>query len=101
MRFTSLLRLPSAFVPIAMSLAAFVLIIVVVAVAGVVHHPDEGAPARIFQLLIALQVPVIAVFAIKWLPRSLWSSLLVLLLQIGAALAAVLTIMWLESSGPA
>jgi hypothetical protein len=98
MSFTSLLKNPSAFIPLVMSLAAFLLIIAVLSTAGITHQRDEGAPARIFQLLIALQIPIIAFFALKWLPKSPRPSLLVLLLQIGAASAAVATIVWLESS---
>jgi ABC-type transport system involved in cytochrome c biogenesis permease subunit len=65
-----LLRRPSAFLPIAMSLAAIGLIAWFVATFGVVEQTDEGTPARVFQLLLAAQVPIVACFAIRWLPRS-------------------------------
>jgi hypothetical protein len=97
MTFTSLLKHPSALVPLVMSFAAFLLIIAVLSTVGITHQQDEGAPAHIFQLLIALQVPIIAFFALKWLPRNPRPTLLILLLQIGAALLAVATIAWLES----
>jgi hypothetical protein len=97
MTFTSLLKLPSAFAPLAMSFAAFLLIVAVLSTVGITHPQDEGAPARIFQLLIALQLPIIAYFALKWLPRNPRPALLVLLLQIGMASLAVATIAWLES----
>ena len=97
MNFTTLLKTPSALAPLVMSLTALLLIIAVLSTVGITHQQDEGAPARIFQLLIALQVPIIAFFALKWLPESPRSSLLVILLQIGAASAAVATIVWLES----
>lgn len=93
----SLLKHPSAIIPLAMSGAAFLLIIGVLATVGVTHPQDEGAPARLFQLLILLQVPVIAFFALKWLPRSPRPALFVLLLQVAAALLAVATLVWLES----
>jgi hypothetical protein len=38
---------------------------------------------------MAGQLPVVAFFAIKWLPRSPRQALLVLALQAGAALAAL------------
>jgi len=98
--FSSLLRKPSAFAPLAMSLAAFALIATVLAAVGngapAAPPHDEGTPARLFQLLILLQVPISAVFAGKWLPRAPRPALLVLLLQVGAALLAVATIVWLE-----
>lgn len=93
----SLLKHPSAIIPLVMSGAAFLLIIGVLATVGVTHPQDEGAPARLFQLLILLQVPVIAFFALKWLPRSPRPALFVLLLQVAAALLAVATLVWLES----
>lgn len=98
MTFSSLLRQPGAIIPLAMSAAAILLIIAVVSTDGVVPHQDEGAPARIFQLLIALQVPIVAYFAFKWLTRSRRPALLVLLVQAAAAFSAVAAVMWLESS---
>ena len=98
MTFTSLLKHPIAVAPLVMSCAAFLLIIAVLATVGITQQQDEGAPARIFQLLIARQIPIMTSFAVKWLPRSPRPSLLVLLLQIGAASLAVATIAWLETS---
>ena len=37
---------------------------------GAVREADEGTRAPIFQLLMATQMPIIAFFAIKWLPRA-------------------------------
>lgn len=98
--FSSLLRKPSAFGPLAMSLAALALIAGVLATAGnaapeAAPH-DERAPARLFQLLILLQLPLSAAFVVKWLPRAPRLALLVLVLQGGAVLLAVATIVWLE-----
>lgn len=97
MNFTTLLKTPSALAPLVMSLTAFLLILVVVSSVGITQQHDEGAPARLFQLLIVLQLPIMVFFAVKWLPRSPRLSLLVMLLQMGAASAAVATIVWLES----
>lgn len=97
MTVTSLLKYPSAIIPLVMSCAAFSLIIAVVATVGITYSQDEGAPARIFQLLILLQAPFVVFFALKWLPRSPRPALVVLLLQVGAALLAVATVVWLES----
>jgi len=96
----ALLRKPGAFAPLAMSLAALALIAAVVATvgvtAGVTQPHDERTPARIFQLLLLLQVPIAAAFAISWLPRAPRPAALVLLMQAGAALMAVAAIVWLE-----
>lgn len=98
--FSSLLRKPSAFAPLAMSLAALALIAGVLAAganaADEAAAHDERAPARLFQLLILLQLPISATFAAKWLPRAPRPALLVLFLQGGAALLAIATIVWLE-----
>ena len=98
MSFTSLLKRPTAIIPLFMSLAAFLLIVAVVSTVGVTYQQDEGAAARIFQLLIVLQVPIIAFFAFKWLPQSPRSALMVLLIQASAAVIPVATIIWLEST---
>ncbi len=84
----SLIKQPSAFFPVAMSLAALALVVGHAAMFGVVHEVDEGTPAHLFQLLMALQVPIVAFFAFKWLPRTPRQTLLVLALQAGVALAA-------------
>ena len=82
------LRQPSAFVPLAMSLAALALVIGHIATAGVVRQADEGTAAHLWQLLMAGQIPVIAFFAIKWLPRRPRQAILVLALQAAAVVAA-------------
>jgi hypothetical protein len=97
MTFTSLLRKPSAFAPLAMSVSALGLIAAAVTgLIAVTPQADEGTPARLFQLLIVLQVPIAALFAAKWLPRAPRPALFVLALQLGAALLAIVTILWLE-----
>ena len=96
MTFATLIRKPTAILPLVMSCGAFSLIAWVLATVGITHPPDEGAPARIFQLLILLQIPVAAMFAARWLPRSPRLGGLVVLLQITAALVAIGTILWLE-----
>jgi len=85
----AIIKRPSAFIPVAMSLAALATVLLRVAVAGTAPEPDEGTAAHIWQLLMALQLPVIALFAIKWLPQTPRQALLVLGLQAGAALAAL------------
>lgn len=85
------LHRPSAFLPLVMSVAALALVLGHVAMvgAGAARQADEGASAHIFQLLIAGQVPIVAFFAIKWLPRAPLPSLPVLALQAAAVVAAL------------
>ena len=91
------MRRPSAFLPIAMSLAALALVVWFVATFGVVRQPhDEGGAARLFQLLIAAQVPIVAWFALTWLPRAPRPAALILALQGCAALVAVALVVLLE-----
>jgi len=81
-----LIKKRSAFLPIALSLGALVLLLWHVAAFGVVRQADEGAAARFYQLVMAAQVPIVAYFAITWLPRAPRQALIVLALQVGAAL---------------
>jgi len=84
----TMLKQPSAFVPLAMSLAALALVFSHIATAGVARQADEGTAAHLWQLLMAGQLPIIAFFAIKWLPRRPRQALLVLALQAAAGVAA-------------
>jgi hypothetical protein len=79
----------SAFVPVAMSLAALIMVLGFLARYGAVHEADEGAAAHIFQLLMVLQLPIVAFFAISWLPRAPKAALRILALQAAAGLAAL------------
>ncbi len=83
------LKHPSAFLPLAMSLAALATVLVFLSLHGPAPQPDEGAAAHIWQLLMAGQVPIVLFFAIKWVPHSPRHAAPVLALQIGAALAAM------------
>jgi len=89
------MKQPSAFLPLAMSLAALALVLGHAAIFGVVHEADEGAAAHIFQLLMAAQIPLVAFFAIKWLPRAPRPALLVLALQVAAGFAAFAAVFFL------
>jgi len=84
----STLKRPSALIPLAMSLTALSLVLGHIAIFGGARQADEGTAAHLWQLLMAGQIPVIAYFAIKWLPRTPAGALLVLGLQAVAGLAA-------------
>ena len=70
-----------------MSLAALATILGHIALFGFVHETDEGAAAHIFQILMAGQVPIVAYFAIRWLPHAPLPALRILALQVAVALA--------------
>jgi hypothetical protein len=92
----TLLKRPSAFIPIAMSVAALAIVIGYAAMFGTARQADEGTAAHLWQLLMVGQAPVVAFFAIKWLPTEPRQALLVLTLQIGTALAAMFPVWWFE-----
>jgi hypothetical protein len=84
----STIKHPGAWLPLVMSFAALALVLGHVAMFGAVREEDEGTAAHIFQILMAAQVPIVAFFAIKWLPRTPKQALLILALQGVAILAA-------------
>ena len=90
------MKQPSGLVPLIMSFVALALVLGHTAIFGVVHEADEGTPAHIFQLLMAGQVPIVAFFAIKWLPQAPRQALQVLALQAGAGLAALAPVFFLH-----
>lgn len=87
--FGAIIKRPSAFAPIAMSLTALALVLGHIAIFGVAREADEGTTAHLWQILMAGQMPVLAFFAIKWLPRAPKQTLFVLALQAGAVLASM------------
>ena len=79
---------PAALLPLIMSFVALSIVLIHAIAYGVVHQADEGTPAHLFQLLIALQVPVIAFFAMKWLPHAPMKAARIMALQAGAVIVA-------------
>jgi hypothetical protein len=84
-----MIKKPSAILPVAMSLAALAIVVAHIAVYGPAREADEGAAAHLWQLLMAAQLPLLAFFAIKWLPRNPRQALWVMALQAVAFLAAL------------
>ncbi|MGD0085502.1 MAG: hypothetical protein ABSC24_00060 [Verrucomicrobiota bacterium] len=89
MTFLTMFGKPSALLPVAMSFAALAIILVHVARFGAARETDEGGAAHLWQLLMAGQVPILAFFVIRWLPQAPRPALLMLALQVVAALAAL------------
>ena len=79
-----------------MSFAALALVLGHIAIFGIVREEDEGTAAHLFQLLMAGQLPVVAFFAIKWLPRAPKQAMKLLALQIGAGLVPIAVLFFLE-----
>ncbi len=92
--FWSIIKRPSAFVPVAMSVTALTLVLVHIAIFGPAREADEGATAHLWQILMAGQLPILAFFAIKWLPRAPRETLCVLALQAGAVLASLAPVVY-------
>ena len=91
----SLLKQPSAYLPLAMALAALALVVGHFAIYGNLHEVDEGTPAHLFQLLMVAQVPFVGYFAIKWLPQSPTHALQVLALWAAVVIAAFVGVYFL------
>jgi len=92
----SLFRRPSAFIPVAMSIAAIALIVSYIALFGTERQADEGTAAHLWQLLMAGQIPIIAVFAIKWLPETPRHALPIIALQVAAGVAAAFPVWYFQ-----
>jgi len=88
-------RNPSAYVPIALSSLALAVLLAHLARNGIVHETDEGTAAHVFQLAMVLQVPIVAFFAIKWMPRAAAAAGGILALQIGAAFVTCAAVFFL------
>ena len=91
-----LMKNPSAFLPPLLSFAALATVIAHVSISGIVPQSDEGTAAHIWQILMAVQLPIIATFMFKWLPQKPLQALAVLALHGGAALAALVPIILLK-----
>jgi hypothetical protein len=87
--FGTVMKQPSAFLPLAMSVIALAMVLGYVAKYGGGPVHDEGAVGHLWQLLMAFQMPIIAFFAFKWLPRAPRQALCVLAQHAGAALASL------------
>ena len=92
----AILKVRSAFLPLAMSFGALATVLIYVALFGPAPQADEGTAAHIWQILMAGQIPIILFFSIKWLRRTPKQALLVLALQGGAALMALAPVFLLK-----
>jgi cytochrome bd-type quinol oxidase subunit 2 len=86
----------TALLPLALSFAGLALIFGHVATYAGVRETDEGTAAHLWQLFMAAQLPVMAAFAITWLPRAPIQALLVLALQVFAVIANLASLRYFE-----
>ena len=85
----TMLKHPSAFLPVIMSFGALATVLSFLALHGPAPQADEGAAAHIWQLLMAFQAPIVLYFVIKWMPKSPRHAVPILALQAVAAVAAM------------
>ena len=85
----TVLKHPSAFLPLTVSLGALATVLLYLAMHGPAPQADEGAAAHIWQLLMAAQAPIVLFFAVRWVPESPRHAVPVLVLQAVVALAAM------------
>ena len=86
---------PSAWLPVVMSLTALAIVLIHIVRFGAAREADEGTSAHLWQILMAGQLPIIAFFAIKWLPRNPKPALLILVIQAIAGIAALSPVYYL------
>ena len=86
----SLLKKPSAAIPIAISFAAITLVLVHRSLVISGDDSEVAGFSRAFRVILALQIPLILYFLYRWLPRKPNDALRVLALQVGAAFVAIL-----------
>ena len=87
--FGTVVRQPSALVPLGMAMTALAVVLLHIAVYGAAREADEGPTAHIWQLLMVAQLPALAVFGIRWLPKAPKQAVGVLGVLVAAILAAV------------
>src|SRR5437868_346690 len=85
-KMNSIIKKPSAWIPIALPIAAFAIMLISFSIYGVVHEADEGVGAHLFQIFLMVQAFAVMFFAVRWLPINPKPALVVLALQVAATL---------------
>lgn len=96
MNMNSILKNPSAWVPIAIPIVFFAYLVIYITAFGIIRQEDEGVGAHLFQLWLVLEPFMLGYFAFKWLPRAPKQALLILALQIMAALLPIYVVFSLD-----
>lgn len=79
-----------------MSTTALLFTLIWLAIFGIVRSNDEGTGAHIFQFLMGGQIPIIAFFVIKYLPKKPKEAIGILVLQFIAGVIAFAPVYFLE-----
>ena len=88
-----LIKRPTAFAPLLISGGFLIAFLIGVAQGTLVRQRDENTAAHLFQILMPLQILIMGMFAISWLPKCPKPAVRVLCLQ-GGALFAVLAVVY-------
>ena len=86
----------SAWVPLAIPLFLVLLGLRHVLLYGLVSEADEGTEAHLFQLLMPVQLALIAYFAFSWLPRAPRQAVAILVVQLAATVALLAAVYWAD-----
>jgi len=92
----SLIKKPSAWIPIVIPLIFFAYLVIFISIFGIVREEDEGIGAHLFQLWLLLEPFLVGFFAVKWLSRAPRQALLILALQIAAALLPISVVFYFK-----
>lgn len=96
MNFATMIKRPTAFLPVAMSFAALAVVLGHIIMYGAAREADEGTAAHLFQILMVAQAPIITLFAIKRLPQTPKYAVSVLAVQAGVAFVAIAPVYFLN-----
>ncbi len=75
--------------PLVMSFTALAVVLGHIGMYGIAREADEGTAAHLWQLLMAGQLPIVALFAFAWLPKEVRFALFILALQLVTGLVAL------------
>ena len=92
----SLLKKPSAWVPMVLPLIFFVYLVIYISIFGIVRQEDEGTGAHLFQLWLLLEPFMLGFFAFKWFKSARKDTLMILAVQIIAAPLPISVVFSLE-----
>ena len=96
MTISSLIKKPSAWIPIVIPLVFFAYLVIYITFFGIVSNGDEGTVAHLFQLWLVLEPLMVGFFAFAWLTRARKQALIILALQILAALLPISVVFFLK-----
>ena len=85
----TLIKKPSAWVPIVLPFIFFAYLVIYISIFGIVRQEDEGTGAHLFQLWLVLEPFMLGFFALKWFKSARKETLIILAIQIIAALLPV------------